>query len=55
MNQYEIKWNEDQVLEYFDSHWDCTLRQVSLLSTWSVPDLKKVLNQLVDHETNELP
>ena len=50
----ENKWTEDQVLEYFDKHWDCTLGQLSLISAWSVPELKKVLNQLVDHETNEL-
>ena len=54
MNNYETKWTRDQVLEYFDSHWEVTLKVLSLLSDWSISDLKKVLNELVDHETNEL-
>ena len=54
MNNYETKWTKDQVLEYFDSNWDITLSQLSLLSAWSISDLKKVLNEIVNHETNEL-
>lgn len=54
MKNYEIKWTEDQVLEYFDTHWECTLAELSLLSGWSISDLKKVLDELVHSETNEL-
>jgi hypothetical protein len=54
MNNYETKWTKDQVLEYFDSHWEVTLGQLSLLSAWSISDLKIVLNELVNHETSEL-
>ena len=36
-------WSEDRVREYFDTHWDITLRELSRISGWSVNQLKTVL------------
>lgn len=43
-------WTKDQVLEFFDSHWETTMAEISLLSGWSISDLKSVLMELVSHE-----
>lgn len=37
------RWTEDQVVEYFDSNWDCTLAELSALSGYSVKELKVIL------------
>lgn len=36
-------WSEDRVKDYFDTHWDVTLRELSRISGWSVKQLKLVL------------
>jgi hypothetical protein len=36
-------WTEQRVRDYFDTHWDVTLRKLSSMSGWSVKDLKAIL------------
>jgi hypothetical protein len=38
-------WTDEMVREYFDSHWDVTLHQLSALSGRTKADLKRVLMQ----------
>lgn len=38
-------WTDAMVREYFDSHWDVTLHQLSALSGRTKADLKRVLMQ----------
>ena len=38
-------WSEDKVRDYFDTHWDVTLRKLAKMSGWSVKDLKIILLQ----------
>lgn len=38
-------WSEDKVRDYFDTHWDVTLRKLAKMSGWSVKDLKVILLQ----------
>ena len=37
------KWTDDMVREYFDTHWNATLHELSALSGRTKPDLKRVL------------
>lgn len=36
-------WPASLVREYFDSHWDVTLHQLSALSGWPKADVKAIL------------
>lgn len=36
-------WSEEKVKEYFDTHWDVTLRELARMSGWSVKGLKAIL------------
>lgn len=38
-----MKWTHEQVREYFDTHWDVTLRELSTMSGHSVKALKAIL------------
>jgi hypothetical protein len=38
-----MDWTVEQVIDYFDSHWNCTLTQLARLSGWTVAELKGVL------------
>jgi hypothetical protein len=38
-------WTDEMVRNYFDSHWDVTLHQLSALSGRTKADLKRVLMQ----------
>jgi len=37
------KWSVESVIEYFDTHWDCTLHELGALSGWRKAELKKLL------------
>lgn len=37
------KWTDDMVREYFDTHWNATLREICALSGRTKADLKRVL------------
>jgi predicted HTH domain antitoxin len=38
-----MKWDIEYVIEYYDSHWNITLGQLSKLSGYTVKELKHVL------------
>jgi hypothetical protein len=38
-----MKWKKEKVIEFFDSNWSVTLAELSILSGWSVTELKNAL------------
>lgn len=37
------RWTDDQIVRYFDTHWNTTLADISRMSGWSVGYIKRVL------------
>jgi hypothetical protein len=38
-------WTDAEIIEYYDSHWDLTLRELSRITGRSVPYLAKLLRE----------
>jgi hypothetical protein len=38
-------WTDAAIIEYYDSHWDITLRELSNITGRSVPYLVKLLRE----------
>ncbi|MCP4486999.1 MAG: hypothetical protein GY820_06730 [Gammaproteobacteria bacterium] len=41
--QMFAKWTDDMVRDYFDTHWNATLHEISALSGRTKADVKRVL------------
>ena len=41
---YPLKWDAEMVSEYYDSHLNCTLHELSALSGWTRKELLRLLN-----------
>lgn len=38
-----IKWSDDMIKEYFDTHWDVTIHTLSILSGRTKAEIKNIL------------
>jgi len=38
-----FNWTDDDIIHYFDTHWDVTLTELARMSGRSVKELKKIL------------
>lgn len=36
-------WTEQQVIDYFDKHWDVTIKDLARMSGWSEDTVKRIL------------
>jgi len=39
----KFNWTNDDIIHYFDTHWDVTLAELARMSGRSVKELKKLL------------
>ena len=38
-----MRWTVEQIIDYYDSNLNVTLRELSIMSGFSVPELKRIL------------
>ncbi len=38
-----LYWSPQEIEDYYDSHLNMTLKELSRLCSWSIPDLKRLL------------
>lgn len=43
MISYTKRWTDEQIIHYFDTHWNTTMQEIANRSGWSVAYIKRVL------------
>jgi hypothetical protein len=43
MSKHPSEWTDDEIRQYYDSHLNCTLLDLSCETGYSVPELKKII------------
>lgn len=51
MTKHPSEWTDDEIRHYYDTHWNCTLLDLSCETGYSVPELKKII--LADCDLSE--
>ena len=43
MSKHPSEWTNNEIREYYDTHWNCTLLDLSCETGLTVPELKRII------------